>query len=157
MPDSTALTGGCQCGAIHYRIVGEPKMLYVCHCSDCRKQSASAFGMSLRVEAAQLEFSDGRERLRTWDTRGDDGQIKRCAFCPDCGTRLYHADADPAAAISVKAGSLDDARGLVPVAHIWLESALPWVEIDRDRYRCFDGEPDDEPELEHLWRAQRGG
>lgn len=157
MAPPEALTGGCQCGAIRYRIAGEPSMYYACHCSDCRRQSASAFGLSLRIDPVQLEFTAGRERLRSWDTRGDDGEIKRCAFCPDCGTRIYHGDEDPAATISVKAGSLDDALGLAPIAHIWLKSALPWVEIDRARFRCFDGEPQDEAELERLWRAQRGG
>ncbi len=157
MPERTTLTGGCQCGAIRYRIAGEPSMFYACHCTDCRKQSASAFGLSLMIDAAQLELVAGGERLRSWDTRGDDGEIKRCTFCPDCGTRIFHGADDPAEPISVKAGSLDDARGLVPVAHIWLKSALPWVEIDRARFRCFDGEPEDEAELERLWRAQRGG
>ena len=155
MAETEHLSGGCQCGAIRYRIAGEPSMLYACHCSDCRKQSASAFGLSLMVDPAQLEFTAGRERLRSWDTRGDDGEIKRCTFCPDCGTRIYHGAEDPAAAISIKAGSLDDAGGLEPVAHIWLRSALPWVAVDRARFRCFDGEPDDEAELERLWRERR--
>ncbi len=155
MAEPERLTGGCQCGAIRYRVAGEPKMLYVCHCTDCQKQSASAFGMSLRIDPAELEFTAGRERLQTWSTRGDDGNVKRCAFCPDCGTRIFHGDEDPAATISIKAGSLDDTRELVPVAHIWLGSAQPWVEIDRERFRCFDGEPDDEAALERLWRARR--
>lgn len=36
-------TGQCQCGAIRYESTGESLALYVCHCLECQKQSASAF------------------------------------------------------------------------------------------------------------------
>jgi hypothetical protein len=136
--------GGCQCGKIRYQLRAEkPQTLYVCHCTDCQKQSASAFGMSLSMDSDQVEFVQGADSLRSWDTRGEDGRIKRCHFCPDCGTRLMHGSDDPGDRVSIKAGSLDDTRGLRPVAHIWLQSAQPWVTIDREKYLCFDAEPDD--------------
>jgi hypothetical protein len=36
------LTGGCQCGVLRYVVTAEPLALYVCHCRECQKQSASA-------------------------------------------------------------------------------------------------------------------
>ena len=152
MSNSSA-EGGCQCGIIRYRISGEPRRLYVCHCQDCQKQSTSAFGMSLIVDADQLEFTRGRDALKSWDTRGDDGEIKRCYFCPECGSRLMHGDDDPDSRYSIKAGSLDDTTGLRPNAHIWLKSAQPWVAIDRDAVACYDTEPEDMDELDRLPRA----
>ena len=109
--------GGCQCGNIRYRIHGTPQMLYICHCTDCQKQSASAFGMSLTVYPDQIEFPRGEESLRSWDARGGDGNIKHCYFCPDCGTRVIHGSEDPAASVGIKAGSLNDSRELQPDAH----------------------------------------
>lgn len=147
-------TGGCQCAAVRYELIGIPKMLYACHCSDCQKQSASAFGMSLIMSRDDVNFSQGQERLKTWDTRGENGAIKRCAFCPDCGTRIFHASKREDRPISIKAGSLDDTRWLQPVAHIWLRSAQPWVEIDHRHFRCFAQEPDDESALARLWLEQ---
>ncbi len=41
---ATKFTGGCQCGNIRYEVVGTPKQLVVCHCTDCQRQSGSAFG-----------------------------------------------------------------------------------------------------------------
>ena len=146
--------GGCQCGKIRYRLAGMPRMLYVCHCRDCQKQSASAFGMSLILARKYLVFTEGGGQLKTWDTRGDDGRIKRCAFCPDCGTRIYHGTDDPDDDVSIKAGSLDDTKWLRPVAHIWLDRAQPWVPIDGETLACFGGEPDDESEIEQRWQAQ---
>jgi hypothetical protein len=147
-----AQTGGCQCGAVRYRLSGAARMLYACHCTDCQKQSSSAFGMSLIVDRGAIEITRGSESLKTWDTRGDDGKLKRCAFCGECGTRIYHAPGADDEPISIKAGSLDDTAWLRPVAQIWLKSAQPWIDIDKKRYRCFEEEPDDEAELERLWR-----
>ena len=146
--------GGCQCGAVRYHLAGPPRMLYVCHCRDCQKQSSSAFGMSLIVDRADIEFDRGTDRLKTWDTRGDDGLLKRCAFCADCGTRLYHGGETDHEPVSIKAGSLDDTGWLRPVAQIWLQSAQPWIDVDPAQYRCYAQEPDDEAALEALWREQ---
>ena len=107
--------------------------LYCCHCTECQGQASSAFGMSLIVEHRQIEILQGEDRIRHWETRGDDGEIKRCAYCPECGSRLYHAGEDPART-SIKAGSLDHTDDLEPVAHIWLRSAQPWISIEKLRF-----------------------
>lgn len=99
--------------------------------------------MSLRVRPRDIEFLQGRETMQSWDTRGKDNRIKRCHFCPNCGTRIMHGSDDANEIVSIKAGTLDDTNGLHPGAHIWLKSAQPWVAIDRDKYVCFDAEPDD--------------
>ena len=152
MTSTDQRTGGCQCGKIRYQLHGEARMLYACHCTDCQKQSSSAFGLSLIIDAEQIEFTRGEDSLRRWDTRGETGGIKRCTFCPDCGSRIYHGGDGY---VSIKAGSLDETGDLHPVAHIWLRSAQPWISIDPAQYRCYEQEPEDREELEALWRAQR--
>ena len=154
MPASDLKTGGCQCGAIRYELRGDAKMLYICHCRDCQKQSSSAFGMSLIVAPETLKFTAGEARLRAWDTRGDNGEIKRCHFCPECGSRIFHGSDNPADEISIKAGSLDDTGWLRPVAQIWLKSAQSWTGFDRAEMRGYDTEPEDEAELELLWHER---
>jgi hypothetical protein len=154
MVSTIGKTGGCQCGSIRYQLSGEAKMLYACHCRDCQKQSSSAFGMSLIIARENLRLSKGGETLRSWDTRGDDGEVKRCYFCPDCGSRIYHGSERDDADISIKAGSLDDTGWLRPVAHIWLHSAQPWITIGTEGYACFSREPTDQDELAQRWREQ---
>ena len=139
--------GGCQCGNIRYRLNDKPQMLYVCHCSDCQKQSSSAFGMSLIMQSQHVEFIEGAQSMRSWDTPGEDGRIKRCHFCPNCGTRIMHGSDVPGQSVSIKAGSLDNTRDLQPSAHIWLQSAQPWLVIDRQHFLCFETEPDDKAML----------
>jgi hypothetical protein len=46
---SSPKDGGCQCGKVRYRLDGEPLALTMCHCTECQRQSGSAFGMSLGV------------------------------------------------------------------------------------------------------------
>lgn len=110
--------------------------------------------MSLIMARDDVSMTQGAAHLKRWDTRGDDGRIKRCAFCPDCGTRIYHASDSDDEPVSIKAGSLDDTRWLRPVAHIWLQSAQSWLEVDHDAGPCFSREPDDETALEKLWQQQ---
>src|SRR5260370_2404122 len=63
------LTGGCQCGAVRYEIAGAPVATYVCHCRECRKQSASAFGISVIVRAGDFNLKQGT--VKSW-TRSEE-------------------------------------------------------------------------------------
>ena len=120
--------GGCQCGAVRYRITGAPLTLYACHCTDCQKQSSSAFGMSLWVRQADFQIVAGEPKL--WQVTAESGRQKTCAFCADCGSRIYHAFSGDPDVLSLKAGSLDDTSWLRPVGHIWTRSAQPWVTFE---------------------------
>ena len=100
-----ALTGGCQCGDVRYEILGEPVDLYVCHCGECRKQSSSAFGISLIVRAADFVLLSGA--LKVWRRPATLAGSIDCAFCPNCGSRVFHGNADTDDVVSIKGGSLD--------------------------------------------------
>ena len=121
------LTGGCQCGSVRYEIaVAEPDSVYVCHCRECRHQSASAFGISVIVPAAAFVVRQGE--LRTWRRPTDSGNVLDCRFCAACGSRVVHANPG-GAAVSVKGGSLDEAPDLARAVHIWVSRKLAGVVI----------------------------
>jgi hypothetical protein len=131
--------GGCQCGELRYEIAGEPLALYVCHCRECQKQSASAFGMSLEVPRAGLRVVRGTPKL--WTRAADSGRRLRCAFCPTCGSRLWHEPEGTSDTITIKAGSLDVPADMSSAIHIWVSRRLPGVVIP-DGARQFPQEPD---------------
>jgi hypothetical protein len=133
------LTGGCQCGAVRYAVHGQPLELYVCHCRECQKQSASAFGISVMVRRS--DFRLGRGAVSYWSRATDSGRTLTCAFCPECGSRLWHQGEDPAAPISVKGGSLDAPPDLSAAVHIWTARRLPGVVIP-DGAQQFPREPE---------------
>jgi hypothetical protein len=121
------LTGGCQCGHLRYEIAGEPLALYVCHCRECQRQSASAFGMSLQVRRDDLRLVAGTPASWTRDT--DSGRRLTCVFCPVCGSRVWHEPEPAGETATVKAGSLDQPVDMADAIHIWTSRALPGVVI----------------------------
>jgi hypothetical protein len=121
------LTGGCQCGAVRYEITATPEALYVCHCRECRKQSASAFGMSLIVRRTGFRLLQGK--VKTWSRPTDSGRILDCKFCPDCGSRVWHETAGGSETMSVKGGTLDQPLDLNSAIHVWTSRKLPGVII----------------------------
>ena len=57
----------------------------------------------------------------------DSGEEKLCAFCPDCGSRIYNTGTDESDISSIKGGSLDTIHRINPIGHIWTDSALEWI------------------------------
>ncbi|MFP8780186.1 GFA family protein [Hydrogenophaga sp. RWCD_12] len=53
------LEGQCQCGEVKYRILGKPATLFACRCTDCQRQSSSAFGTALWVRNAAVQLLGG--------------------------------------------------------------------------------------------------
>jgi hypothetical protein len=130
--------GGCQCGSIRYRVKGEPISVFICHCSECQRQSSSAFGMALWIKDAELSLLSGT--TKTWLRRTKSGSEISCSFCPDCGTRLFHAGHAGSGVLSVKPGTLDDTSWLRPSGHIWTQNAQGWLLLDAEVLQ-YPGDP----------------
>ena len=119
--ETHTLSGACQCRGIRYAIVAGSYRLNVCHCLDCQRQSGSAFGMSMIINPDAFRLESGG--LKVFQVTADSGRTKTCAFCPDCGVRIYNATS---ALMAIKAGTLDDTSRLQPDAHYWIKSKQPW-------------------------------
>jgi hypothetical protein len=133
------LTGGCQCGAVRYEITQAPVALYACHCTECRHQSGSAFGLSLIVP--REGFSTNGATLATWQRPTDQGRRLDCHFCPTCGARLWHETVPNKATLSLKAGTLDEPIDLTHAVHIWTKRKLNGVVLPEGA-KSFPGEPE---------------
>jgi hypothetical protein len=143
--------GGCQCGEVRYIVKAEPATLYVCHCRDCQKQSASAFAMSLTVATDQFRVTAGV--MKEWRRPAASGADVFCRFCPTCGTRIVHGKDTRPAFINIKAGTLDDTSWLQPVAQIWTSRAQPWVDMG-DRYLSYSEQPADTSAMWSRWQEE---
>lgn len=131
------MTGRCQCGGVAYEIAGAPLEIYVCHCEECRRQSSSAFGISVVVPAAELSVLRGT--LKSWWRPTASGRSLECRFCPDCGSRLFHGSPGEGL-VYVKGGSFDEPPDLTAAVHIWTARKLAGVVIPPDAVQ-FPGEP----------------
>ena len=150
---SRGFTGQCQCGHIRFSFQCDPITVYTCHCTDCQQQSSAAFGIS--VWFPQAEFSLDQGNLSFWSTVSDAGNTKLCSFCDECGSRIYHALDHSDDVLSVKGGTLDRVGELVPAAHIWMRSALPWVQKRLRNDVCYDTEPGDFAEIVSLYQKDQ--
>ncbi|WP_068298372.1 GFA family protein [Pararhodobacter sp. CCB-MM2] len=143
------LEGGCACGALRYRLGSAPILLFACHCHQCQRQSGSAFGQSLRVRRADLTLS-GEVQTRMRQT--ERGTTSETVFCPGCGARIFNAR--PGTEFChLRGGTLDDTSWLRPAAHIWTDSAQPWMRFDPE-VLISPGQPDDLGAIEQLWQSK---
>ncbi len=88
--------------------------------------------MSLVIPHRTFELTAGA--LKTFTTEADSGRIKVCAFCPDCGVRIYN---QTSALTSIKAGTLDDTSWLIPDACYWITSKQTWLPLPAD-LPCYE-------------------
>lgn len=144
--------GQCQCGAASYRVTGQSLALFACHCPECQRQSSSAFGMALWVKKSAVELMTGS--LSSWVRRTSSGRHMVCQFCPVCGSRIFHQLTDQDEIISIKPGTLKDTKWLQPVAHIWAQSAQPWVEFG-EGCLVYPGNPESFEEMLEAWEEKR--
>lgn len=146
--------GRCQCGRHQYKVAGESVALFVCHCTECQRQSSSAFGMALWLKRCQRETTGGA--LGVWTRRMPSGSDLVGEYCVNCGTRLFHTMAGQTEIMSVKPGTLETAPELEPVAHIWTSSAQSWVKIP-DSTLAYPKNPPNFEEIFVAWKARRKG
>lgn len=145
------LEGKCQCGGITYRVTGEVATLFACHCTECQRQSSSAFGMALWIKDPQVKVLTGK--LKEWTRSLPSGRQMSCQFCPDCGTRLFHQTLGQTQFMSIKPGTLNDTSWLQPVGHIWTQSKQTWVALAEGTVQCA-GNPDSFDVLLDAWATQ---
>ena len=62
----TTLKGSCLCGAVKYRVTGEPTRFFHCHCSRCRKATGTGHASNLFLQPGTLEWLGGAEQLRSF-------------------------------------------------------------------------------------------
>ena len=146
--------GGCQCGAVRYRITASPLGVYNCHCRDCQRASGGTHTMSMPMLREHFEHLSGA--LVAFDKAADSGRTVRMLGCAICGTKVWNEPLASSAMLVIKPGTLDDPSWAMPVGNIWTASALPWVQIDPGQVN-FPGQPADRQPLYDAWtRATLG-
>ncbi|KAK2770593.1 glutathione-dependent formaldehyde-activating [Colletotrichum kahawae] len=120
----------CQCATVTFKTPTlEPIDVYCCHCSQCRRQSSSAFGTSAIFPAEGLfPLSDElKEKLQVWTRPTKSGGQMDCYLCRVCGCHLFHRirniDGTLRPTVSIKGGSVIGLK-LDKGKHIWTNSAV---------------------------------
>ena len=141
--ETVSKRGGCQCGAIRYEIEGDLPPAYCCHCGECKKQSASAFSMSIGIAFSRLAV-EGAPAM--FEVIGFSGAVKRCYFCPFCGTRMWHRSGRNPEFATLKVGTLDHGEAIAPTFHLWVSKKQSGIELD-PIVPAYDTQPENLLEL----------
>jgi hypothetical protein len=128
-----------------------------CHCSICRKSHGSAFATFAAGSVAGFRWVRGEKGLARYEA--SPGFLR--SFCRRCGSTV--AGAPSGDRVFMPAGCFHGDPGGRPLAHIFVASKAPWVEIC-DELPRFDAYPPGfeapsvppRPELESAAGALRG-
>lgn len=121
----SALTGGCTCRQLRYRLTDAPLFVHCCHCRWCQRETGSAFAVNAMIEANRVAFSEGEPEIV--DTPSRSGKGQKIARCPRCRVAVWSNYAGAGDAIRfVRVGTLDDPDRLPPDIHIFTSSKQPW-------------------------------
>ncbi len=112
-------TGGCQCGAVRFRVEGKLGDASVCHCRMCQKASGNFYLPLVSVRGAKVAWTRGeRKRFQSSNAvwRG---------FCGDCGTPLTFEAPD---GMALAIAAFDRPEGITPTIQWGSEAKLPYVD-----------------------------
>jgi hypothetical protein len=110
-------TGGCACGAVRFRTLGEPDRVGLCHCMTCRKTHAAAFYPFVVFAAEQVEVTG---QTASW--LSSPGYDRR--FCPTCGSGVLDGDERE---VEISLGSFDEPGEFSPDYECWTVRREPWL------------------------------
>jgi hypothetical protein len=118
--DAHGFTGGCQCGAVRYRLSAEPTGANICHCRMCQKASGGPMMAFAGVRLSEFLVSSGA--IATFSS----SDIAERGFCARCGTPLTYRELG-SDRVSVTLGSLDEPGAVAPVTQLGVESKVGWL------------------------------
>ena len=144
--------GGCQCGAVRYRLKASPLTVYNCHCKDCQRFSGAAWSMSMMVRDEDFEVLSGE--IVRYDRKASSGNVITMSFCARCHGWIWSIPTLPGIMVP-RAGTLDSMDWAEPVGNIWIDSKAAWVAIDPKLVNVPKGLVDRTP-LFDAWRERHG-
>ena len=153
---SAAVTGGCLCGEIRYRIDAPPIDTNYCHCRMCQRFSGAPVVAATAFPKEAVVLTQGNpkyfEVTREHAMFYESSLIAERGFCANCGSSLIYRPLVRRWTdwIVIFTASLDNPEDFGPGWHLGVESQMPWLKIQDDlaRLRCKDS-----PGLVAAWES----
>lgn len=117
---ATTYSGGCQCGAVRFRIEGAPVKVGACHCRMCQKATGGPVGIFAVVPADRFRWTRGSPK--GWQSSNRASR----EFCPACGTPLTYRESG-AAFVDVLVGCFDEPARVPPTYEVGREAKVAWL------------------------------
>jgi hypothetical protein len=127
-------TATCYCGAVQLAFPTQgPGLLntFICHCTDCRKITASMFASNFSILDIHLTHIRGRDNLTAFGQSRTiaSGKLMTNYFCSTCGTLMYRVGT-PGVSI-LRLGTVDDFQlhetKLKPRFELFVKDRVCWL------------------------------
>ncbi|KAF2749860.1 hypothetical protein M011DRAFT_439231 [Sporormia fimetaria CBS 119925] len=121
-------SGGCLCGNVRYTVEGDPVSKGLCHCTDCRKITGSAYSTNVIYHPDSFAVTKGTAKQYSFSA--DSGNTISIYFCGDCGSTMWSEPAMFAGLKIIKAGTLDAEDALQkskPALEIYSRARPDWI------------------------------
>lgn len=119
LDNKPSYSGGCQCGAVRFRVEGALKNASICHCRMCQKAFGNFYAPLATVPEGGLSWTRGEpKRFRS------SNHVLR-GFCAACGTPLTYEAPD---GIALAIGAFDAPEEIAPTIQFGVEKKLPYVD-----------------------------
>jgi hypothetical protein len=125
--------GGCLCGRVRFKAVGEPVNVRICHCRQCQLAFGQPFNARAFFLAEQVTVNG---KTASYPTSG--GIVR--VFCPNCGTRVFSMRPD-GSGYGLPITNFDDRNAFAPDHHIWVSEMPTWLKMGDGKPVFPEGPP----------------
>ena len=120
--------GGCGCGAVRFRVEGEPIYVNNCHCIQCQRQTGSTSVLNAFYETERVALLSGN--LTSHVVKAGSGGPHEIMRCSECGVALWsYYPRFGRLGTGLRVSTLDDAATFRPNAIIFVSEKMPWVAL----------------------------
>lgn len=116
------IQGSCRCGRVAIEVSAPPLVTMACHCTGCRKMSASAFSLSAAIPVEGFRVTAGEPVIG-----GLHGEAQHF-FCGWCMTWMF-TRLEGMPFVNVRPTMLDVTGWFAPFVETWTSEALPWATL----------------------------
>ena len=121
-------TACCACGDTAITVTGDPAFSGVCHCTNCKRRTGSAFGISTYYHRSSVLRTTGAPTVYAFDHPTQDQHQER-HFCPRCGTTLFWTVSTLPDLIGGAGGCFGEELPAEPSASYSHAKKAPWVTL----------------------------
>ncbi len=129
------MTATCACGQAAITVNALPRMHGVCHCTNCKRRTGSAFGISAYFDKAAVVRQSGETTIYAFHHAGQDHDQER-HFCSRCGTTLFWFISSAPQQIGIAAGCFAPEQFPEPAYSVTHDKKEAWVSLSAGWQTC---------------------
>ena len=129
------MTANCACGQASITVNAGPTMHGVCHCTNCKRRTGSAFGISAYFDRTAVVEQRGETKVYAFHHTMQNHDQER-HFCPQCGTTLFWFVSTAPESIGIAGGCFAQDALPEPTYSVTDHKREPWITLPA-RWECY--------------------